>query len=100
MTDLPIYPDSYLPAPIEIKQKLENGWTICKLKNGQFIYFDRIGYFFDITEESLKWNLYWNARTASQEDQDTARSAATRNALDPTLVDQLLLFMRTHATPA
>ena len=100
MTDLPVYPDSYLSAPIVKKQKVENGWTICVLESGKFIYFDRFGIFFEITKEHLKWNQYWNARMENQGVKDIALFAESRNSLSPQSIETILQFMETHKTQA
>lgn len=100
MTDLPIYPDSYLPSPIVAKEKIDNGWSICVLEDGQFIYFDYVGYFWPISEERLKWQKNKYANMESQEGVDIARYVDSRNLLSPQSIDLLLQFMAKHKKPA
>jgi hypothetical protein len=95
MTDLPVYPDSYLPADIVNQEKIGDFWTIAFLENGQFFFYDRVGFFFKITEEEVKWS----ANMANQRAKDTARSADLNHHLDPKLIDKLSQFIKTHKRP-
>lgn len=94
MTDLVIYPDSYLSAPIVEKEKLSNGWTICVLENGKFIYFDRFGFLFEIREEHFKWNRYWSSKIEDLNKEDNFNYYKQRNTLEPFIVEKILDFMR------
>jgi hypothetical protein len=56
MTDLPIYPESYLPARIVKEEKLDCDWTIYFLENDEIWYADKVGYIFKLLEEQIKWS--------------------------------------------
>jgi hypothetical protein len=73
MTDLPIYPESYLPASILKEVKLDCGWTIYFLDNKEIWYAERGGYLFKLLEEQLTWS----ANTANPEVQDIVRCVET-----------------------
>lgn len=97
MTDLSIYPDDFLSAPIDKEQELENGWTICLLEDGQFVYFDTAGYFHEIKEEDFKWNLFWRARMENQGARSTVPFVdLVKQQEKNQLIDNMLLFLRTH----
>lgn len=96
MTDLLIYPDSYLPAEIVEKVELDFGWTLYFLSNEEIYYETISNCILKLNEESFKWNLYWSARMANQEESDIVRFAESRNSLDPTLIETMFRYIRTR----
>jgi hypothetical protein len=73
MTDLPIYPESYLPAKIIKAEKLDCDWTIYFLENEEIWYADRVGFLFKLLEEQIKWSV----NTENQRVRDIALSVDT-----------------------
>jgi len=71
--NIPIYPDSYLPAKIIKSEKLDCDWTIYFLENDEIWYAERGGYLFKLLEEQIKWS----ANTANQRVRDIALSVDT-----------------------
>jgi hypothetical protein len=71
--NLPIYPDSYLPAKIVHEEVLDCNWTIYFLENEEIWYADSGGYLFKLLEEQIKWSV----NTGNQRVRDIALSVDT-----------------------